>query len=194
MPSLHSPNKLLERRARAAARGFLVTRPSAGKKFVEVDAPVATRVQAVGKMLEVHRRNNRSTGRNFHFAADAARAAKSLHGESQFVEDKRIIKAGNAAKHSWADWSEDITQVDSAPCTSLVRICSLTRTLGQLTSPSLAHCRPQVLAMPMLTLCPTPLLVYPQSSARPQLSVVSFWEAMLQHKSLATILEMHGNV
>merc|ERR1712061_182714 len=113
MPGLHSPSKLAARRQRAIARGF-VSPCNFGKRLIEVDAAVANRVKAVGRMIETHRRNNLACGQNFHYAANAAVAAREVHGNAQFLQDKKIIKLGNAAKHCWADMSDGDRFVESS--------------------------------------------------------------------------------
>jgi len=102
MPGLRSAHALAARRKRAADRGFLQPCP-AGAAFIAVEQNVRKRAKVVVRALESHSSLNDVVGRPFHFAAQAAFAAKPFIGKEAADRALALNRAAARARHEWAD-------------------------------------------------------------------------------------------
>ena len=127
MPGKHSPEKLAQRRLRAAQRGYITAKPK-DTKFILVKDRIADRARCEVRSLQLHDELNCAAGTPRHFAAHAALAARSSIGEDAFRNAKKVIKIGNAARHRWAD-AADTDAVDAADplalCDPWAAFCSV---------------------------------------------------------------------
>jgi len=114
MPGKHSPEKLAERRRRAAQFGYLRPR-AANVRHLQVPVALADRAKDSVRALELHAELNEAAGAPHHFAAHAALAARSVIGEQKFASAKVTIKRGNTARHDWSPSRASVKAVDADP-------------------------------------------------------------------------------
>ena len=104
MPHVHSAEKAAARRLRASEKGFIVDK-NRDHAHILVPSAISRRVKDISKSLELHGNHCSLLGRNVHFAAAAAVAAKPIIGKENTQKALVLHRSANRAKHNWADMS-----------------------------------------------------------------------------------------
>ena len=101
MPGLHSAEKLAARHERAVKKGYLSCHSKPGRKFIEVDATIASQVKDMARSLERHRRRDTANGIASHFARAASSLAwdNGLISTQEMRKDFQLNRKANRAKH-----------------------------------------------------------------------------------------------
>ena len=118
MPHVHSAEKAAARRLRASEKGFIVDK-NRDHAHILVPSAISRRVKDISKSLELHGNHCSLLGRNVHFAAAAAVAAKPIIGKETTQKALVLHRSANRAKHNWADMScendEDVLDESGGP-------------------------------------------------------------------------------
>jgi len=107
MPGKHSAAKLALRRERAISRGFLIPKAPSAKRIL-VAEPVADRVKAVARSLELQASHQALSGTSSSFARSSTRDAKPFLSDEAYRSSMQLHDRANIAKHFWSSSSGEL--------------------------------------------------------------------------------------
>jgi len=101
MPHCHSADKLLLRRQRAVALGYIQNKPRDATR-IRVPYSIAGRVKSMAESLRLHDRHDAIVGHHSHYARHAAWKTCSGIGVDLCQSALKVHSAANRAKHAGA--------------------------------------------------------------------------------------------